>query len=465
MTKCGLGSIVIVALLGCVAGAEPYGNHSPVSASTPDSMTTPAPKDFAGSGEASGGPRSQQEAAGQSESRGPAGIRERLARQLVEAGLPAPEDVGVEGGGLLVRLGHGVGSETGPRKPESLLPVLVVALGVASECGLAVEKITATAPSPGGETLLAESSAERIRRYLRQEMSAQEFASASRLEMIPQGPGAHGRGVGATVERFQRGKALVERGEHARALPVFQAIWESDSRYPGVNKALADCYRRTDEPEAALRHLRAAWDEAPADAKVGAIGADLANDFLKAEEYSRALQLSRECLERGGLVPEVEAALMLVEGGALYYLDANAEAEKVAREVVARFPDEALGPYLLAMALHSQQKQKSALPFARLAAEKSPDDGDCHYLLGVLSKEVGDYREAVRSFGRAGGLMREAGRTPAEEYFANLSYCYGKLNDAAMCAKIAGEGLAHYPESEMLKANYKAGYKAQIQRR
>lgn len=278
-------------------------------------------------------------------------------------------------------------------------------------------------------------------------------------------PGVHGRVSGATAETFRRGKDLATRGEHARALATFRQVWERESRYPGVNRALADCYRRTADPEAALRHLRAAREEAPDDPVVGAIGADLANDWLRAGDYSRALEVSREFLAKGGLVPEAEVALMLAEGGALYYLDANAEAEKVAREVVARFPDNPLGPYLLAMALHSQQKPKSALPFARLAAEKTPGDGDCHYLLGVLHKEIGEYREAARSLERAGGLMREAGQTPAVEYFANLSYCYGKLNDAAMCAKIAGEGLVHYPDNEMLRANYKAGYKAEIKRR
>lgn len=389
----------------------------------------------------------------------PQQLRESLARQLPENGLPAPADLLLDGGTLRISFA----ADSKLREAKDMLPVLLVAYSAMRESGVAAAKISVRAPLPEGETLSAEATTEVLASYLDKQITAQAFAEAVRSEVLPWEPSGQTRQE--IIEAyFQKGREMVNQKHYDRALPLFKEVYEMDpENVHHVNKALALCLVQTGDPIAALPHLAKARKQTPDDQGNVTIAALLAKIVYDSGDFSMALELAEDFLtwaDKGQ--PVARGDLMAIHSAALYGLERYALTATSARACVKAFPEDVRGWRILAKSLNKQEKYQELLPVAQKASEIDPEDADSFFLLGRAQQETGKYRQAVQTFERARKLLGT--QNPSESLFTNLSFCYGKLNDMTMCVQVAGEGLKIYPGNEALQRNYKIGYKAQLKK-
>jgi TolA-binding protein len=163
--------------------------------------------------------------------------------------------------------------------------------------------------------------------------------------------------------------------------------------------------------------------------------------------------------------PKKESEILLGQCDSLFQSGDYAGAERVARDLVARFPQQPGARYWLARSLAVQTKFKEAFPVALRAVEDAPRDPETLYVAAFVHSGLEKHREAVGLFERSRREFEATGTKLSEIFYVNLSYCYAQIGDSEMCAHVAGEGLKFYPESKDLQTNYKAGYKAQLKKR
>ncbi len=387
----------------------------------------------------------------------------RLSSQLKAGKMPSA-DVAFRDGVLSLHFPETAASDEVFQSPADLLTPLLLGFGAARDLSFPAEKISVRAVRPDGSSFYSEASCALVARYVRKEVSASQFSASVRSGIAPWEPSGQTREE-ILASYMNRGQAFVNKDRYDLALPVFRDAHEIDPSYPKLNRALSLCLLQTGDALLAVPFFQAALRD-PSDAEGTApLGILLAEKFYEKKDYTSAKKICEMALGSTSLPTSQEPGFLKIRCQAAMAQNAFSEAESLAREFVARFPDSPDAQKLLAQSFLRQNKWKEGGEAVQKSCRMNPDDADSFYWLAEIQSRNKKYREAVQSFRRVREIAEKLGQNPNEEVFVKMSYACAQSGDMAGCAEVASDGLKIYPDSKDLQTNYKVGYKAKIQNR
>lgn len=459
-------AVVLMVVAGIVFAVFFGKSASKKEASPPPAIASSdsvAPGFFQGSQEsAAGGEKEKSPAVAPSPEDLLSELCARLSSQLKAGKMPSA-DVAFRDGVLSLHFPETAASDEVFHSPADLLTPLLLGFGAARDLSFPAEKISVRAARPDGSSFYSEASCALVARYVRKEVSAQQFSASVRSGIAPWEPAGQTREE-ILASYMNRGQAFVNKDRYDLALPVFRDAHEIDPSYPKLNRALSLCLLQTGDASLAVPFFQAALRD-PSDAEgTAALGILLAEKFYEKKDCTSAKKICETALGSPSLPTSKVPGFLKIRCQAAMAQNAFSEAESLAREFVARFPDSPDAQKLLAQSFLRQNKWKEGGEAVQKSCRMNPDDADSFYWLAEIQSRNKKYRDAVQSFRRVREIAEKLGQNPNEEVFVKMSYACAQSGDMAGCAEVASDGLKIYPDSKDLQTNYKVGYKAKIQK-
>lgn len=383
-------------------------------------------------------------------------IRFRMIQQFSAQKLPLGFKVYTREGDLEVHFDAQAASEGHLETKKAALPVVILAGEAAAANKVGFSRIIVKILQSGENTLVIETPAALLADYLNKRITPQDFHDRVQARIVlwePSGKNDRERADAC----LDHGAALCKKNLWSQALPFFQRAFKLAPDNIQVNQNLGVCLFSLGEHGQAIPHLKKASDAKPKDAVIADF---LAQCHQLTGDYKKAADFAGWALGIDGMEQSTRASLLYIKAYSLFQLDRYAEAEPVAREVIAVNP-RSNPAWLLARILICREKYAEAVTWAQKATELDSKDAENFYTLALACQGTKNWRGAIQAFRKAGGMIEK----PSENLYVKLSYCYVQAGDIANCRATAAEGLKLYPDSESLKKNYKVAYEAQIKGR
>lgn len=248
--------------------------------------------------------------------------------------------------------------------------------------------------------------------------------------------------------RMQKAELLFQDGEYAKALELFQDIYDQNG-YNNTLKRSALCFQKMNEPDSARHYFSLAWE---VDSTDSFSASSLINLHLKSGYYGNGILLSDIYMKRDSTNRQINLLNALSYYGADMYEEAIKRFGKCYNEgdtslVVNRS---------LGIAHYSMNDSDSAQPFLATAFRQDTTNNNVLYCLAVACSDMGDYRKAIPYF------LKLLDRTIPPEmtlylYYRNLAIAYEKVSKMQEAADAYNNALKHANENQQMNICYSLG--------